>query len=366
MSPAGLEHVVLGDSSISLVDGEAGGLSYRGFPIADLVQRASYEAVVHLLWRGDPPTREETRALEQRLAERRSLAPEAWELASHLPRGLSPLEGLRTVLSAVGDRSFPHPPTEAQGLALLAGMPLWLAAVVRARTGGGPPEPRAGLGHVANYLWMLTGRVPEASRTRALEGYFILLADHGMNASTFALRVVLSTDSDLVSAVGAAIGALKGPAHGGAPARVTAMLDAIGTPGAARGWVRAALDRKERLFGFGHRAYKVEDPRSDLLKRIARETADPDRFALAEAVEAAALEALREARPGRRLFTNVEFYGAVVLEAAGLPPELFTPTFAVARTAGWVAHAIEQARSNRLIRPEVRYVGPPVGRRWPV
>jgi citrate synthase len=210
---------------------------------------------------------------------------------------------------------------------------------------------------------MLTAAPSDQTKARALEDYFILLADHGMNASTFALRIVISTNSDLISAATAALGALKGPAHGGAPSKVAEMLDEVGEPERAEEWIRKALARKERLMGFGHRVYKVEDPRAILLKAIARRVASPDRMRLAESVEAAALRALERERPGRRLYTNVEFYGAVVLESVGLPRDLFTPSFALARTVGWVAHAVEQAQKNRLMRPDVHYVGPPTGRR---
>jgi len=212
---------------------------------------------------------------------------------------------------------------------------------------------------------MITGEVPDPTRVRALESYLVLLADHGMNASTFALRVAISTQSDLASAATAGLATLKGPVHGGAPSRVSDMLDQIGSPDRADAWIAERLARKEVLFGFGHRAYKADDPRSFVLHRVAREVADPDRLRLAEAVERSALAALQAAKPGARLFTNVEFYSAVVLEAVGLPRELFTPTFAVARTAGWTAHALEQAVDNRMIRPEVEYVGPAKGRRWP-
>jgi citrate synthase len=212
---------------------------------------------------------------------------------------------------------------------------------------------------------MLQGKAPDPEAVAALDGYLALLADHGMNASTFALRVAISTQSDLISAATGALGTLKGPIHGGAPSRVTEMMDAVGSPERAEEWIRDRVRQGSVVYGFGHRAYKTDDPRGLILHRIARDVAEPARLELAEALERAALAALREAHPTARLFTNVEFYTAVVLEAIGLPPELFTPTFAVARTAGWTAHAIEQAADNRLIRPDLEYVGPPKGRRWP-
>lgn len=361
---SGLDHVIVGDSTISLVAGETGGLTYRGFDISELTPTATYEAVVHLLLFGEPPETNPPRGLQKELAGRRGLPPAVDRLIDDLPPGLAPLDALRTGLSALGDGSFAYPPTVEQGFDLIAKTPTVLARYVRRSAGLEPLAPRPQLPHAENYLWMLTGTDPTAPRARALEQYLILLADHGMNASTFALRVVLSTNSDLISAVTAAVGALKGPLHGGAPSRVSDMLDAIGSPENAEKWLADALANKQLLYGFGHRAYKTDDPRALQLKRIAREVADPKRLALAEAVETAALAALRRARPQARLYTNVEYYGAVVLEGVGLPRELFTPTFAVARTAGWAAHALEQTEHNRLIRPDVRYTGT-TGRRWP-
>ncbi len=361
----GLEHVVMGESSITLVAGETGGLVYRGFAIEELVGHASYEAVLHLLLHGDPPSKAEEEALQRELLTRRDLPQDLARAVDATPTHLPPLEALRTLVSAMGGPPFDYPPTVEQGLDLVARAPTLLARFVRHARGEAAIPPRPDLGHVANYLFMLTGEAPDPARVRALESYFILLADHGMNASTFALRVVLSTNADLISAATAGLAALKGPLHGGAPSKVSDMLDAIGSPRAADAWIADALARRERLMGFGHRAYKTEDPRAVLLHRAARSVADPERLLLAESVERDALAALQRTRPGQRLFTNVEYYGAVVLEAAGLPRELFTPTFALARTAGWAAHAMEQAADNRLIRPEVLYIGPAVGRRWP-
>jgi citrate synthase len=361
----GLEHVVLGDSAIALVAGETGGLSYRGYDINELVPNASYEGVVQLLLTGEAPSPDPPERLSVELHRRRVLDEPTTRLVDAVPLGLPPLEALRSLLSLLGGPAWPYPPTQEQALELVAKTPTVLARYVRRSAGHPVLADRPDLGHAAHYLYLLTGEVPTPEKARALEQYFVMLADHGMNASTFALRIVISTESDLISAAVAAVGALKGPAHGGAPARVSDMLDGVGTPENADAWVAAALGRHERLYGFGHRAYKTEDPRAVQLKRIARTIADPRRLAVAEAVERAGVAALREAHPNARLFLNVEFYGAVVLEAVGLPRELFTPTFAVARTAGWGAHALEQSADNRLIRPDVRYTGPAPGRRWP-
>jgi citrate synthase len=324
-----------------------------------------YESVVHLLLYGDAPSADPSREVGRELTARRNVSPSVERVVDALPAGLPPLEALRTIISALGDGTYGYPPNFGQGFDLIARAPVLLARYVRRSRGAEPLPPRADLGHAANYLWMLFGTAPEPRRVAALEGYLDLLADHGMNASTFALRVAISTQSDLISAATAALGTLKGPVHGGAPSRVSDMLDAIGSPDRAEAWIADRLARKEVLYGFGHRAYKTDDPRGVVLHRIAQAVADPHRLALAEAVERTALEALRRAKPGARLFTNVEYYSAVVLEGVGLPREMFTPTFAVARTSGWTAHALEQAADNRLIRPDVEYIGPPKGRTWP-
>ena len=263
------------------------------------------------------------------------------------------MEALRTILSALGDGSFGYPPSLEEGFRLIAQTPVLLARDVRRSQGQSTIPPSPDLSHAENYLTMVTGQRPSPTQVRALESYLVLLADHGMNASTFVLRIAISTQSDLASAATAALATLKGPIHGGAPSKVSEMLDAVGSIERADAWIAERLARKEVLFGFGHRAYKTEDPRGVVLHRIAKDVAEPARLRLAEAVEQSALAALRAAKPGARLFANVEFYSALVLEAVGLPRNLFTPTFAVARTAGWTAHALEQASDNRLIRPEI-------------
>ncbi len=364
LSPT-LEGIEIGRSSISWVGGETGELVYRGFDVRTLVPGLPYESAVALLLTGDPPTEDPSREVTAALGASREIPAPLLAAADALPSTLPPLDALRTLLSLLGDGTYAYPPDRAQGYRLIARLPILLARHVRRARGTAPVPPAPGLSHAANYLRMLRGEAAPDRHVRALESYLVLLADHGMNASTFALRVAISTETDLVSAATAALGTLKGPLHGGAPSRVSEMLDGIGHPEDAARWIGERLARREVLYGFGHRAYKTEDPRAVLLHSIAREVADPRRLALAEAVERAGLEALRRAHPGARLYANVEFYSAVVLEAIGLPPELFTPTFAVARTVGWTAHAIEQAGANKLIRPDVEYVGPPKGRTWP-
>jgi citrate synthase len=243
-------------------------------------------------------------------------------------------------------------------LQLCAVVPTIMATVYNLGVGRPPVEPRADLSSAANYLWMVTGSVPPANHVRAVEQYQILTIDHGFNASTFTARVITSTGADLAAAVCGAIGALSGPLHGGAPSRALAMLDEIATPDRAEAWLRAAVTRGDRVMGFGHRVYKTDDPRSLFLRDVTRSLGGP-LVDLAEEVERTAVEVLAEMKPGRRLFTNVEFYAGVVMYTCGIPREMFTPTFAAGRVIGWTAHILEQAAHNRLIRPAARYTGPP-------
>ncbi len=364
LSP-GLEDAIVGTSAIAWVGGTTGDLVYRGFDVRELVPGVPYESVAHLILHGDPPSEDPSPEVVHALGAARPVPAGVERAVDAIPAGLPPLEAARTIVSLLGDGSQGYPPTLDDGYRLIGRFPILLARYVRRSAGRSPVAPRPDLGHTANYLWMLTGAEPPRSHVAALEGYLTLLADHGMNASTFALRIAISTHSDLVSAATGALGTLKGPLHGGAPSRVADMLDGVGEPENAERWVEARLARRELLYGFGHRAYKTEDPRGVLLHELARSVAAPERLRLAEAVERAARSALERAHPGARLFANVEFYSAVLLEAIGLDRNLFTPTFAVARTAGWTAHALEQAANNRLIRPDVEYVGLPKGRTWP-
>ena len=357
--------MLVGESRISWVGGETGDLVYRGFDVQELVPGVPYESIVHLILHGDPPARDPSPEVVAAIRRSELVPPAIERVVDALPHQLPPLDALRTILSALGDGSYGYPPRLDEGYRLIARTPVLLARFVRRSQGLPPVAPRTELSHAANYLWMLTGVEPDPARASALDGYLSLLADHGMNASTFALRIAISTQSDLLSAATGALATLKGPVHGGAPSLVSDMLDAIGSEDRASAWIADRLAKKQVFFGFGHRAYKTDDPRALVLHRIARGVAEPGRLALAEAVERDVLAALRAAKPGARLYTNVEFWSAVVLEAVGLPRALFTPTFAVARTAGWTAHALEQAEDNRLIRPDIEYVGPPKGRSWP-
>jgi citrate synthase len=348
----GLEGVIAGETALSKVDGANGRLTYRGYRIGDLVEHGSYPAVANLLWTGDwvrshrLPT---TPVPDAVIATLRAL-----------PRDAKPMDALRTAVSAWGaSQKLPWPPTVEQARALTAFSPSALAAFARIRQGKDPIDPDPSLDLVEGFLYQLKGELPDAGTTRALDAYFIVGAEHGFNASTFTARVITSTMSDIASAVAGAIGTMKGPLHGGAPSEVVDQLSKMGSVEHAEQWLRDALDRGERLMGFGHRVYRAYDPRAAALRKVAEGMEHkPDWLALAIQVEDMALRLLAERHPDRPLKTNVEFYAAPVLQGVGLSPDLFPATFSLARHAGWTAHVLEQAATNRLIRPDVRYVGP--------
>jgi citrate synthase len=348
----GLEGVIAGETSLSFVDGERGRLLYRGYRIGDLVEHGTYPAVANLLWTGDWDP-----------AHRLPTAPvpaEVLAVLRALPSSTKPMDALRTAVSAWGaTQELPWPPTVEQARALTAFAPSALAAFARLRAGHEPVEPDPSLDLVPGFLYQLTGSRPDEGTARALDAYFIVGSEHGFNASTFTARVIISTRSDLASAVAGAIGTMKGPLHGGAPSEVVDQLAEVGSADHAEQWVREALAKGERLMGFGHRVYRAYDPRAKALRTVAEAMAHkPDWLQLAIEVEDVALRVLAEKHPDRPLKTNVEFYAAPVLMGVGLTPDLFPATFSLARTAGWTAHALEQAANNRLIRPDVNYVGP--------
>lgn len=364
----GLEGVVVAETSVGDVLGDRGTYHYRGRPATELARTRRPEDVVALLVDGELPAAGDD-SVARSLARRRSAPAEVLELVAALvrhPRSTPPLEVLRTAVSALGPRlewgamlDLSGEELRDEALAAVAVVPTLVAAAHRLSSGREVVPPRGDLGHAADLLWMLTGEEPDPARTRALEQYLVLTADHGMNTSTFAARVVTSTGSDLASALCAAIGALAGPLHGGAPSRALDMVDEIGDPSRAGVWVTDAVGRGERIMGFGHRVYSTVDPRSEVLRDVARDLGGPT-VERALGIEGVVLETLAELKPGHDLCTNVEFYAAVVLDACGIPRSCFTPVFAAARTVGWVAHVLEQASANRLIRPSSRYVGPPL------
>ena len=348
----GLEGVIAGETSLSYIDGAAGRLLYRGYRIGDLVERGSYPAVANLLWTGDwdPAHRLPTAPV-----------PEAvMAVLRAIPAESKPMDALRTAVSAWGTtQELPWPPTVEHARALTAFSPSALAAFARLRGGQDPIDPDPELDLTAGFLYQLTGQRPEPGTARALDAYFIVGAEHSFNASTFTARVITSTRSDLASAVAGAIGTMKGPLHGGAPSEVVDQLAQVGSADHAEQWVRDALARGERLIGFGHRVYRAYDPRAAALRKVAEAMEHkPDWLQMAIEVEDVALRVLAEKHPDRPLKTNVEYYAAPVLMGVGLTPDLFPATFSLARHAGWTAHALEQAANNRLIRPDVNYIGP--------
>ena len=354
----GLDGIVVAQTHISHVFGEEGRLVYRGYEIGELAGKATFEEVCHLLWKGALPTRAELSELNAAMRAQRAL-PDGGAGLRLLSKSVNPMDALRTEVSlAAALLEIKGAPTMDQAIALTARFPTIVAAFHRLRNGLEPIAPREDLGHAANYLYMLTGEVPPENHVHSLDTYLVLLADHGMNASTFTARVIASTESDLGSAVVGAIGALKGPLHGGAPALVMDMLEAIGTAENVRPWIDNALNTHQKLMGFGHRIYKTTDPRAEILRDMAQHASTPEFFALAKGTEDYAIQELNRRKPDQRLYTNVEFYSAAVLNSVGLPRDLYPATFGVSRVAGWSAHVLEQMVGNRLIRPQSEYVGP--------
>jgi citrate synthase len=352
----GLEDVIAADTVLSEVDGKAGRLIIRGRTLDELAGRTSFEDLLQLLFQGffeDLPTDVGAALGAARV--------EVFAEVSALDTGLldrTPIEAMRALTARLADGDDLE-----IALRLIAAPAVFTAAVVRAQAGEAPIKPDPRLGHAADILRMLRDRPANRAEVEALDTYLVTVSDHGFNASTFAARVIASTRAGLTSAVLGGISALKGPLHGGAPGPVIDMLDGIGTPANARAWIEAALARGDRLMGFGHRIYKVRDPRADALKGAVRRLTVgsnimPGRLEFAEAVEAAALAILKEKKPDRPLDTNVEFYTALLLEALAFPPSAFTCVFAMGRVAGWLAHAREQLAGGRLIRPQSRYIGP--------
>jgi citrate synthase len=357
----GLEGVVAAQTRLSSVDGRAGELIIAGFPVEELAGRASFEETIYLLWRDALPTARELADLRQALAARRELSNVTLDLLrAAAGRKVAPIDALRM---AAGTLSLQEPDNpEQQALTLVAAFPTIIAAYWRMLNQQDPLTPRPNLGHAANYLYMLFGRDPTPEHVRGLETYLNTVVDHGMNASTFTARVIISTQSDLVSAVVGALGALKGPLHGGAPGPALDMVFEIGDAANAESYIRRKLERGERLMGFGHRIYKVRDPRAEVLSAAAARmyggNGHRGLYQLSRQVEQTAVALLAEYKPGRNLQTNVEFYTALLLHGLGLTSDLFTPTFAIGRVGGWIAHCFEQQQLGRLIRPQSIYIGP--------
>jgi citrate synthase len=357
-SVTGLEGVIAAETAISLVDGENGRLLYRGFEAKDLAINYSFEEVAYLLLYGSLPSALELDYFSSKLKECRNIPSYILSIIDLLPNNTGIMSVLRTAISSLGDSTFDWKPDENQAIRLIGIIPTIIAYRYHRMKGTAFPKPNQALDHVANYLYMLNGTIPSPTRVKALSTYMILTQEHGMNASTFSARAVLSTESDLISAITGAIGSMKGPLHGGAPSEVMQMLDDIKSIDNAEQWLRERLENKEKIMGFGHRIYKTHDPRSVALKQVSQNLSGQDPWLdLALHVEEMSIQLLDEYKPGRKLYTNVEFYAAAVMRAVTMPPELFTPTFTASRVVGWTAHLLEQAENNRIFRPQSTYVG---------
>ncbi len=356
MVSSGLEGVVAATTRLSHVDGERGELVIAGYPVGELAEHATFEETTWLLWHGELPSSAQLASFRAELAASRELPPATESLLRECAKaGLDPMDALRAAAGTISLRTD-------NPAGIVAGTPTIVAAYWRLRSGEEPIAPRRDLGHAASFLYLLTGQLPDPEQVRGLETYLNTVVDHGLNASTFTARVITSTGSDLVSAVVGAIGALKGPLHGGAPGPALDMVLEIGDASRAEAFLRKKIEAGEKLMGFGHRVYKVRDPRADVLAKAAERmytrAGDMPLYMLARNVEATAIRLLEEYKPGRRLQTNVEFYTALLLHGLGLEVPLFTPTFAISRVSGWIAHALEQRRANRIIRPQSEYTGP--------
>jgi citrate synthase len=365
---AGLDGVTVAETRLSRIDGEAGDLVVGGYPVEELAPNATFEETVFLLREGRLPTAAEREAFRAELAALRDITPETREaVRAAAENGQPAMDAVRAGVAAANLGREGEEDPEHDALRAVATLPTVAAAYRRSADGEAPLEPREDLRHAANYLYMLTGDAPDPAATRGLETYLNAVVDHGLNASTFTARTIVSTESDVISAVTGAVGALKGPLHGGAPGPVLDMLETVHDSGDPGGWMREQLEAGERLMGFGHRVYRVRDPRAGVLESASErfyERAGESAFLeTAREAERAGVEVLAEHKPDLELETNVEFYTAVLLRGVGVPRDLFTPTFAVGRVGGWTAHCLEQLGNNRLVRPRARYVGE-VGREW--
>jgi citrate synthase len=366
-APRGLEGVVAAQTRMSHVDGQNGVLIIGGYTVEELATHAGFEAAAHLLWRGRLPDKVELRELVEQMAGLRHLGPLTLDVL-RAAKSAPPIDALRMACATLS-LDLPDPNAITPEADFTAAMRLTacfhtiVAAHSRIAKGQAPIAPRPDLPLAANFLYMVHGREPDPAAAKGLDAYWVTVIDHGMNASTFTARVIASTRSDMVSSVTGALGALKGPLHGGAPGPVLNMLKDIGSADRAEAWIRNELAQGRRIMGFGHRVYRVRDPRAEVLNKVAQQLGDAQLenrqlYDLAIHIEQTALKVLAEAKPGRNLRTNVEFYTALVLQALGLHPEQFVAMFACGRVAGWCAHVIEQHAEDHLIRPQSEYIGP--------
>lgn len=362
----GLEGVIAAESALTYIDGQKGILAYVGIPIEELAEHSTFEETVFLLLHQRLPNRAELQKFSEELASQRPLPPQVLQILRALPPQVAPMSLLRTAISVLGhfdpqSDDISSEALRAKALKMIAQLATLTAAIGRLRRNQEPIAPDLSLSHSANFLYMLTGKKPDPAAARVFDVVLILQADHEFPASTFASLVVASTLSDSYSAISAALGALKGPLHGGASEQVVRMILQIGDPNRAQHYITEKLARHERIMGFGHRVYKTYDPRARILKRYLQKLVEQGRdswlFEIAQIVEKTVIETLG----AKGIFPNVDFYSGTVCYSLGIEPELLTPIFAVSRVAGWMAHIIEYVADNRLFRPTTRYVGPPLG-----
>jgi len=356
----GLEDVVVGPSAITFIDGLEGRMIYRGYDAVSLAGHVSFEEVVYLLWEGDLPNRDQLKPLSSSLVDFRALPPDVLSTMKTFPKTAHPMDALRAgvALLAMNDPDSMDPTLDGnrrKAVRLVARLATMVGAWERIRKGKEPIAPDPSLGHSANFLYMVTGQRPDDVSVQALDLYGTLLADHDLNASTFTGRVIISTLSDVYSAVGGSLGALKGSLHGGANEKAMEMFLEIGDPALAEAWVLKAMAEKRRIMGFGHRVYKVEDPRSVPLRAMAHRLSQMKNDMRWYNISIKVAETVARTK---KIYTNVDFYSPILLYLAGIPIDLFTAVFAVSRVAGWSAHVFEQMADNRLIRPRTDYVGP--------
>ncbi|MDF2857659.1 MAG: citrate synthase/methylcitrate synthase [Neobacillus sp.] len=356
----GLKGIIAAETLICHIDGENGQLYYRGHEIREITKGFTFEEVAYLLWFGVFPNVEQVNELQDQLKNNRDLPENIMAIIDQLPKSMDLMAVIRTALSAeAGNGNYSWKPTVSQAIRLTALMPTIIAYRSRQLAGKMFIPPHPALNHIENYLYMITGQVPLPAHVKALETYMILTLEHGMNASTFAARVTASTESDLVSTITSAIGTMKGPLHGGAPSGVIELLNEIARVGEPEKVISEKIISGEKLMGFGHRVYKTRDPRAMALKSKLLELVGEDEWLdLAIDAEDTAIRLLEQHKPGRALYTNVEYYAAAIMKAINMEPELFTPTFTASRIVGWTAHVIEQSQNNTIYRPESKYIGP--------
>ena len=358
-SKGGLEGVQVANSAISKINGKEGRLRYRGYLIKDLADASSFVETSWLLWHGELPTAAQLEGLNQELVAARALPEQTMAALRAAGTHQGPMDALRTAVSSMDGDEVPGPDTDAEcnlrrACLLTARMPTAVAAYQRLRSGEEPIEPRPDLDHASNFLYMLNGDVPDEESSRIMDVCLVLHAEHGFNASTFSARVTAATLSDRYSAITSAIGTLKGPLHGGANTAVMNMLLEMGDESEVEPYLKQALTNRERIMGFGHRVYKVVDPRALILKDFARRLGeihgDSKWFRLSEKLE-------EQMKKAKGIDVNVDFYSASTYYSLGIPPDLFTCLFAISRVVGWTAHVMEQHANNRLIRPRSNWVG---------